>query len=98
MVRAHEVQNDGYRRHFEPAIISQRNQMLIQKQIMGNGDATCGDNPSLSSNIVDSFPPVITIFSAPNYCDKYDNKAALLHIGMCGYTWSTMLFMILFRY
>ena len=26
----------------------------------------------------DEFPPVITIFSAPNYCDIYNNKAAIL--------------------
>lgn len=26
----------------------------------------------------DSFPAVITIFSAPNYCDVYNNKAAFL--------------------
>ena len=26
----------------------------------------------------DSFPYVITIFSAPNYCGSYDNKAAVL--------------------
>ena len=24
------------------------------------------------------FPPVITIFSAPNYCGSYNNKAAVL--------------------
>jgi serine/threonine-protein phosphatase 2B catalytic subunit len=24
------------------------------------------------------FPAVITIFSAPNYCDVYNNKAAVL--------------------
>lgn len=26
----------------------------------------------------EEFPPVITIFSAPNYCDIYHNKAATL--------------------
>jgi serine/threonine-protein phosphatase 2B catalytic subunit len=25
-----------------------------------------------------SFPVVITIFSAPNYCDIYNNKAAVI--------------------
>lgn len=25
-----------------------------------------------------SFPPVITIFSAPNYCDVYNNKSAVI--------------------
>jgi len=29
-------------------------------------------------NINDSFPVVITVFSAPNYCDIYNNKGALL--------------------
>lgn len=27
-----------------------------------------------------SFPPVITIFSAPNYCDVYNNKGAILNL------------------
>lgn len=27
-----------------------------------------------------SFPPVITIFSAPNYCDVYNNKGAVLKL------------------
>lgn len=26
------------------------------------------------------FPPVITLFSAPNYCDFYNNKGAVIHI------------------
>jgi len=24
------------------------------------------------------FPPVITVFSAPNYCDVYNNKGAII--------------------
>ena len=85
MVRAHEVQSDGYRRHFEPAIISRRNQLLLQRQAQGGGQGQAAggqdDSTSSSSDLVETFPPVITVFSAPNYCDKYDNKAALLHIG-----------------
>ena len=46
MVRAHEVQMNGYKLH------------------QWNGPA--------------EFPAVITIFSAPNYCDVYNNKAAVL--------------------
>ena len=46
VVRAHQVQVDGYKMH------------------RWDGDA--------------SFPYVITIFSAPNYCDYYSNKAAVL--------------------
>lgn len=29
-------------------------------------------------------PPVITIFSAPNYCGHYDNKAAVLCLDSQG--------------
>ncbi len=31
-----------------------------------------------ATNSKTGFPTVITIFSAPNYCDCYNNKAALL--------------------
>lgn len=46
VVRAHQVQIDGYKMH------------------RWDGEA--------------SFPYVITLFSAPNYCDYYSNKAAVL--------------------
>ena len=36
---------------------------------MYNWDETC------------DFPSVITIFSAPNYCDVYNNKAAIIKIN-----------------
>lgn len=29
---------------------------------------------------INKFPPVITVFSAPNYCDFYNNKGAILLI------------------
>lgn len=46
IVRAHQVQIDGYKMH------------------RWDGES--------------SFPYVITIFSAPNYCDYYSNKASVL--------------------
>jgi len=29
-------------------------------------------------------PPVITVFSAPNYCDMYENRAAFIQMGVTG--------------
>jgi serine/threonine-protein phosphatase 2B catalytic subunit len=46
VVRAHEVQAEGYKMHRD--------------------------------NAKTGFPCVITVFSAPNYCDVYNNKAAVL--------------------
>lgn len=128
MVRAHEVQEDGYRGHFDPAVMEAKikavNRSLVRlspgdsKFEMGvsmNSIASCsvdsfgGDDvkqitgdelfqstkinktdlgiaevqqPSgaIKSEKLEDFPPVITIFSAPNYCDRYQNKAAILFI------------------
>jgi serine/threonine-protein phosphatase 2B catalytic subunit len=52
IIRAHEVQSDGFYLH----------RFLLSEEYR-------------------SFPPVITIFSAPNYCDFYNNRAALLHLA-----------------
>lgn len=30
-----------------------------------------------------NFPQVITIFSAPNYCDTYNNKGAVIKFEVC---------------
>eukprot|EP00747_Dinoflagellata_sp_TGD_P220853 gnl/TRDRNA2_/TRDRNA2_92772_c0_seq1.p1 gnl/TRDRNA2_/TRDRNA2_92772_c0~~gnl/TRDRNA2_/TRDRNA2_92772_c0_seq1.p1 ORF type:complete len:568 (+),score=111.30 gnl/TRDRNA2_/TRDRNA2_92772_c0_seq1:130-1704(+) len=46
IIRAHEVQLEGYKMH--------------------------------KTNTATGFPCVITIFSAPNYCDVYNNKGAIL--------------------
>ena len=48
VIRAHEVQEAGYKFH--------------------------------NWNGVQSFPSVITVFSAPNYCDVYNNKSAVIKI------------------
>ncbi len=53
IVRAHEVQDEGFKRHFD-----------------------------LNAEDSNSLPAVFTVFSAPNYCDTYRNKAAVLRIGM----------------
>ncbi|KAG5187601.1 Metallo-dependent phosphatase-like protein [Tribonema minus] len=51
MLRAHEVQEEGFRSHFAAHL----------------------------------HPTVLTVFSAPNYCDRYGNKAAILHVEDTGY-------------
>lgn len=56
LIRAHEVQEEGYRYHFQE--ITAR----------GNSQAQVT-------------PPVITVFSAPNYCGRYGNKAAFIRIS-----------------
>lgn len=48
LVRAHEVQQAGYKFH--------------------------------KWNGYSNFPTVITVFSAPNYCDVYNNKSAIIKI------------------
>ena len=136
IVRAHEVQEDGYKRHFDPSLMERRmKEILGHKQrikeqekedkkriLLGieslsaitnqDGEVNWGDNgtpgrdklkgeeqhtplsevtmgsdsalsePSQFATYTEEFPPVITIFSAPNYCDRYQNKAAILRIDL----------------
>ncbi|KDO22081.1 hypothetical protein SPRG_12067 [Saprolegnia parasitica CBS 223.65] len=35
----------------------------------------------LDTRLDTSFPPVITLFSAPNYCDEYNNLGAMMYIS-----------------
>ncbi|KAG9401506.1 hypothetical protein AC1031_009367 [Aphanomyces cochlioides] len=57
MVRAHEMQDEGYLFHFSsPAYFD------------------------LDTRPAKEFPPVISVFSAANYCDTYGNMAAYLVI------------------
>ena len=116
IVRAHEVQEDGYKRHFDPAAMELRMKTMLQQRqaakavketTMENADIDGGlgssgrsssssssssrgelrkslSTSSLSSlvNLNSDLPLVVTIFSAPNYCDRYENKAAILRIEM----------------
>lgn len=136
IVRAHEVQEDGYKRHFDPSLMERRmKEILGHKQrvkeqekedkkriLLGieslsamanqDGEVNWGDSgtpgrdrlkgdeqhtplsevtmgsdsalsePSQFATYTEEFPPVITIFSAPNYCDRYQNKAAILRIDL----------------
>lgn len=34
-------------------------------------------------NGTEQFPSVITVFSAPNYCDAYKNKGAVIKFSVC---------------
>lgn len=64
IVRAHQVQHNGYKYHYQQLIHSQLPPKERAKQ-----------------SAQDITPPIITVFSAPNYCGTYDNKAAYISIG-----------------
>ena len=157
IVRAHEVQEEGFKRHFDPVQMERRMKEILGHnkrakerekekekekeregrvsrvtEIEGNlslkapsggvgddsgskdknlesdgpgsvprsdggvmmSEVTCDTEYSLElgtelesesepfSFHTEDFPPVITIFSAPNYCDRYQNKAAILRIDL----------------
>lgn len=66
LVRAHQVQEEGFRRHFDP--LRQQRQQRRRGSRGGNGSTFTHDN------VRELLPPVITVFSAPNYAGRYRNK------------------------
>ena len=84
MIRAHEVQEEGFRDHFASfSVLDVSDSSAISNS--GKFSSTSIDKGDEFEEGSDDkelyFPPVITIFSAPNYCDHYTNKGAILHIG-----------------
>ncbi len=141
IIRAHEVQMDGYYRHFDPVLLSEsldtlgvaaaaaaaapvgegkeggpsestdsdgepdepegkinyakpkknkkKKKKKKKKKSKKHGKKSSSPDEVLAAQRRGSveplrqkeFPPVITVFSAPDYCQKYGNIGAVLHIG-----------------
>ena len=106
LLRAHEVQEEGFHEHFQSVIVTRRVQLTsprahksapvlaaaseqvpstppspedpyvcLSKEVSGEGHGIA------YSEMGKCLPLVITVFSAPNYCDRYENKAAFLTLG-----------------
>lgn len=85
IIRAHEVQELGYFQHFNPAIIESKIHNTSVYSMHRRSVQSPTSHESHAKN-VQYFPPnniptVLTIFSAPNYCDRYGNKGSILRIG-----------------
>ena len=65
VVRAHEVQMNGYKYHFQAALAKP------------SGATT---SMTTTTTTTTGTPPVITVFSAPDYLGKYKNRGAVLRI------------------
>ncbi|CAN0043368.1 unnamed protein product [Ectocarpus sp. 6 AP-2014] len=95
MVRAHEVQEEGFRSHFpSPVWGLAAAAAAAEEGDFSDEDSELGSEEEEEANSYDQVladtsrhlnPTVLTVFSAPNYCDRYRNKAAVLHIERPGY-------------
>lgn len=86
IVRAHEVQEEGFRRHYDHRNLQEKIKILLKKWC-DTMKIFQGETPETLINVIsvpfstsNPIPPMITIFSAPNYCDRYENKGAILLI------------------
>eukprot|EP00953_Heterococcus_sp_UTEX-ZZ885_P011232 6508-Heterococcus_DN1.PRE.1 len=97
MLRAHEVQEEGFRSHFASPgtglVPAEGDPSADGDSTDGDYDSDCPDDEqddsshseALNNEHMHLHPTVLTVFSAPNYCDRYGNKAAVLHIEAGGY-------------
>jgi serine/threonine-protein phosphatase 2B catalytic subunit len=78
IIRAHEVQREGYLEHY----------FLCHKEgdpLPEGGDKHIAHRFDVASR---THPLVITVFSAPNYCDMYHNQAAYLRLEHAAFNFS----------
>jgi serine/threonine-protein phosphatase 2B catalytic subunit len=92
LIRAHELQQDGYLAHFE-GFTSARSPDTgciklesLSRQMRQQPETAANRKPDISASGCRSMgsiqlPLVLTVFSAPNYCDKYRNQATFLRVG-----------------
>ena len=95
LIRAHQVQEEGYSEHFAwsveaaaaggdgappfPSPPSIPGRGIAPPPAPSGPERPC---PPLASRLPPRvLPPVVTIFSAPNYCNHYGNKGAFLQVG-----------------
>jgi diadenosine tetraphosphatase ApaH/serine/threonine PP2A family protein phosphatase len=129
LLRAHEVQENGFHEHFQSVVVTRRVQatspratrghsmdaaeaastprpapgpcpppapedpyVCLSKEVSGPSAAAASAagaaggkgkaDPCIGySETAKCLPMVITVFSAPNYCDRYENKGAVLTLG-----------------
>ncbi len=72
LVRAHQVQEEGFRRHFDPLRLQHHHRR--RRGSAGGSSSSTGGSPLIHGDARELLPPVITIFSAPNYAGRYGNK------------------------
>lgn len=73
LVRAHQVQEEGFRRHyFDPPALAPHKKHQKQQQHGSSKRRSSGGDLGGKGTL--PLPRVITIFSAPNYAGRYGNK------------------------
>ena len=90
LIRAHQV-NTYMRRYLHIANLLTYPHTYLQVQEEGfrrhfysPDHVLLPSSPLTSENVKHMLPPVVTIFSAPNYCDRYGNKV-WMYVHVCMY-------------
>ena len=75
MIRGHQVQKEGI--HMNNTIRRKRDYLRIDDLDSDSSGLSLNSSNSFSEDYIE-FPSLMTIFSAPNYCDVYQNKGAMV--------------------